>query len=157
MRLLCHLVTLVGQGRQRFVSKPSLLLPTVKSTSTFLPCALRSWNITTESLLTRSTQQPCPTRHISVRGESPPLCSCLQNPVTQNVKFLFLFNYSGSSAQYSIFPSSFLLKIPADLYAFCQVGLLRKIILYFLMKFLYFHKKYNFPSMLYYTFPHLHM
>lgn len=33
----------------------------------------------------------------------------------QNANFLVLFNCSGSSRQYSIFPSSFLLKIPVDL------------------------------------------
>ena len=84
----------------------------------------------------------------------------------QTANFLFLFNCSGSSPQYSIFPSSFLLKILVDLSIYIyisiyicvciyiylyihiylyiyigQVGLSRKIILYFLMKFLYFHKK----------------
>lgn len=78
--------------------------------------------------------------HWRVRWK-PALVFLPSKPSYTKRKLPLLFNYSGSSAQYSIFPFSFLLEIPADLYIFCQVDLLRKIILYFLMKFLYFHKK----------------
>ena len=119
MRLLCYLVTLVGQGRQRFVSEPSVLLPTVKSTSTFLLCAPKSWNTTTECLLTQSTQQRAPRDTSACEVKACPCVLAFKTQLlTQNVNFLFLFNCSGSSPQYSIFPSSFLLKIPVDLYIY---------------------------------------